>query len=130
MPHFFVPMIDDKIKDLSQLRDLFPGMENFTPEPEPESDDTSVDPTSQEKKQMKLYVSLDKKNRGGKKVTLLEGFTGSSEQLDALFSKLKSHCAVGGSNKNGEVILQGDHVKKVMAYLVKAGYTQTKRKGG
>lgn len=79
---------------------------------------------------MKLYVSRDKKQRAGKTVTLIEGFDGPQEVMNLLFSTLKSLCASGGSLKDGVMMIQGDHVKKVLAYLTSHGYKQTKQKGG
>jgi len=79
---------------------------------------------------MKLYVSRDKKQRAGKTVTLIEGFEGPQEVMNHLFSALKSICASGGSMKDGVLMIQGDHVKKVLAYLTSDGYRQTKQKGG
>jgi|TARA_R110000737_G_scaffold350964_1_gene391664 translation initiation factor 1 len=79
--------------------------------------------------QQKLYVSLDKKNRGGKEVTLVEGFVGSDEDLKDLGKTLKSKCGVGGSAKDGEIIVQGNHRDKVMAELTKMGF-KVVRKGG
>lgn len=76
-----------------------------------------------------LYVSIDKKQRGGKAVTLVEGFVGSEEDLKELGKLLKSKCGVGGSAKDGEIIVQGEHRDKVMELLEKEGY-KTKRKGG
>ena len=76
-----------------------------------------------------LYVSLDKKQRGGKEVTLVEGFIGSDEDLKDLGKLLKSKCGVGGTAKDGEIIVQGSFRDKVMEILVKEGY-KVKRKGG
>ena len=54
--------------------------------------------------QQKLYVSLDKKNRSGKAVTLIEGFIGAKEDLKALAKQLKQGCGVGGNEKDGEIL--------------------------
>lgn len=79
--------------------------------------------------QQKLYVSIDKKQRAGKEVTLVEGFIGSEEDLKDLGKMLKSKCGVGGTVKDGEIIIQGNFRDKIMELLVKDGY-QVKRKGG
>ena len=81
------------------------------------------------KNQQKLYVSIDKKQRAGKEVTLVEGFIGSEEDLKELGKLLKSKCGVGGTVKDGEIIIQGNFRDKVLDLLVKDGF-QVKRKGG
>ena len=81
-------------------------------------------------KQQKLYVSLDRKNRKGKEVTLVEGFVGSVEDLQELGKLLKTKCGSGGTAKEGEIIVQGNHVVKVCDLLLKMGYGQVKKKGG
>ncbi len=78
--------------------------------------------------QQKLYVSLDKKNRKGKAVTLVEGFIGSEDDLKSLGKELKSKCGSGGTAKDGEIIIQGDFRDRVSAMLKDKGY-EVKRKG-
>lgn len=79
--------------------------------------------------QQKLYVSLDKRNRKGKAVTLVSGFVGASDDLKDLGKTLKTKCGVGGSIKNGEILIQGDFREKVFQLLTDNGY-KVKRSGG
>ena len=72
--------------------------------------------------QQRLRVQLDKHHRGGKEVTLVTGFVGTEDDLQALGRDLKSRCGVGGSAKEGEILVQGNHVEKVKALLEAAGY--------
>ena len=72
--------------------------------------------------QQKLRVRLEKHHRGGKTVTLVTGFVGSQADLEELGRTLKSRCGVGGSAKDGEILVQGDHVEKVRQILASLGY--------
>lgn len=79
--------------------------------------------------EQKLEAHLDKKNRGGKVATVIKGFEGNEEDLKTLAKKLKTLCGVGGSAKDGEIIIQGNFRDKIMDFLVKEGY-KVKRVGG
>jgi translation initiation factor 1 len=79
--------------------------------------------------QQNLLVSLDRKQRKGKSVTLVRGFVGKEEDLEALAKKLKTRFGIGGSAKDGEIIIQGDFVQKTIEYLLAEKY-KVKKSGG
>lgn len=76
-----------------------------------------------------LRVWLDRNHRGGKTVTLVRGFVGSEDDLKELAKELKSRCGVGGSAKDGEIIIQGAHRERVYEILLSQGY-RVKLAGG
>ena len=73
-----------------------------------------------------LRIALDKRNRGGKTVTLITGFRGTNDDLTALGKMLKVKCGAGGSAKDGEIIIQGDFKQKIAEILTKEGYTKSR----
>ncbi|MFC3561520.1 translation initiation factor [Pedobacter jamesrossensis] len=111
----------------NSLSDLGGIMYSTNPEfeYEQEIDDRVTAPNQQQD----LRVMLDKKNRGGKAVTLITGFKGKTEDLEILGKMLKNKCGVGGSVKDGEVLIQGDVRDKVMLILQKEGF-KAKKAGG
>ncbi len=79
--------------------------------------------------QQNLKVFLDRSNRAGKQVTLVSGFIGSNQDLEALTKLLKNKCGVGGSSKDGEILIQGDVRDKIIQILAKENY-KAKKAGG
>ena len=79
-----------------------------------------------EPQQQKLRVRIERNHRGGKVVTLVTGFVGTDDDLQQLARTLKSRCGVGGSAKDGEIIIQGELKEKVVDTLLKQGYSNTK----
>ncbi len=88
---------------------------NYFKEETPEEE--TLEPSKQ-----RLTVSIDRRNRGGKQVTLVSGFVGAREDLAALGKTLKVKCGVGGSAKDGEITVQGDLRDKVTSILKDLGY--------
>lgn len=94
---------------------------DFSFEPEQDNSETLLPA------QQKLKIRLDTKHRGGKVVTLVEGYIGKEKDLEDLGKKLKSFCGTGGSAKDGEIIVQGDQRDKVLQWLLKSGYKQVRK---
>ncbi len=89
-------------------------------------DGTEEEEETPEKGKQKLRVSIEKKGRGGKTVTVVSGFTGREEDLKELGKFLKTKCGVGGSVKDYEILIQGEMRQRVVDLLKAEGYTQTK----
>jgi len=94
---------------------------NFSFEPESDNLET-LDPSQQ-----KLKVQLETKHRAGKAVTVVFGFIGRPTDLEELGKKIKTFCGTGGSAKDGEIIVQGDQRERVLQYLLKNGFKQSKK---
>ncbi len=86
----------------------------------PQEEETVVETLPAAKQ--KLIVSIDRRNRGGKQVTLVKGFVGSDDDLAALGKTLKNKCGTGGSAKDGEILIQGDCRDNVVTILTSMGY--------
>jgi len=95
----------------------------FSTNPDFEYEETAeIEPETLEPSKQYLIVSIDRKGRGGKQVTLVTGFVGSSDDLAELGRALKVKCGVGGSAKDGEITIQGDFRDRVTALLKDMGY--------
>jgi len=100
----------------------------YSTNPDFEFDESTEEQETLTPEEQELYVSLDRRNRKGKSVTLLEGFIGTNNDLKDLAKKLKNLCGVGGTAKNEEIIIQGDFRDKIVSFLKKEKYS-VKKKG-
>ena len=115
-------MAQKKINSLGGL--VYSTDPNFKIEEDIDEEQESILPAQQ-----KIRIRLDKKHRGGKAVTLIEGFVGKDVEKEELGKKLKTFCGTGGSVKDGEIIVQGDNRDKILQWLIKGGYTSSKKAG-
>ncbi|QEC68193.1 translation initiation factor [Panacibacter ginsenosidivorans] len=95
---------------------------NFGFEPEDNAEQETLPPAQQ-----KLRIKLETKHRAGKAVTLITGFIGTTDDLEKLGKTLKNFCGTGGSAKDKEIIIQGDQRDKVLHWLLKNGYSNSKK---
>jgi translation initiation factor 1 len=91
-------------------------------------DDENVNSLPKDKQE--LQVCLEKKGRGGKTVIIIKGYEGSDQELNEIAKALKQHCGVGGTSKDGEIIIQGNVREKVWEKLIQLGFKKLKRVGG
>ena len=99
------------------------------PEQQYQNYDDHPEENTPEPRSQDLRISLDKKRRAGKSITLITGFKGSTDDLESLGKKLKQKCGVGGSVKDGEILIQGNFMGKITDILVADGY-KVKKAGG
>ena len=116
-------MSNKKLKGLGSLGGLVYSTDpNFVLPQESQEEIITLVPSQQ-----KLRIILDKKQRAGKMVSLITGFTGSDSDLELLGKQIKTVCGTGGSVKEGEIIIQGDHRDKILQWLLKNGYSLSKK---
>lgn len=109
-----------KINSLSGL--VYSTDPNFKIEEDDNMEEQTILPAEQ-----KIKIRLDKKHRGGKVVTLIENFIGTNADKEDIGKKLKTVCGTGGSVKDGEILVQGDNRDKVLQWLLKNGFKNSKK---
>lgn len=121
----FICLINEMNMKKNDWKDRLGVLYSTNPDFQYETNEVEEEETLPKEKQA-LRIALDKKGRGGKVVTLITGFRGTNDDLAALGKELKVKCGVGGSAKEGEIILQGDFRQKALELLQKAGYTKSR----
>ncbi|MBV6483562.1 MAG: putative protein YciH [Flavobacteriales bacterium] len=112
-------------KDKQRVNVVYSTNPNFNYDEEENDDIETLD-----KQQQQLKVSIDRKQRKGKSVTIVSGFIGNDDDLTDLAKTLKTRCGVGGNAKDGEILIQGELKDKVFDLLISLGYSKTKKMGG
>lgn len=112
-------------KDKQRVNVVYSTNPNFSYDEEENDDIETLD-----KQQQQLKVSIDRKQRKGKSVTIVSGFIGNDDDLNDLAKTLKTRCGVGGNAKDGEILIQGELKDKVFDLLISLGYSKTKKMGG
>ena len=102
----------------------------YSTNPDFEYEEENDDIITPDKKEQELKVMIDRKQRKGKSVTLITGFEGNDKDIKELTRELKSKCGVGGTTKNGEILIQGELKDKIYNLLINSGYSKTKKVGG
>jgi translation initiation factor 1 len=115
-----------KMNSLSDLGGLVYSTDPSFKLPKDDNDAATTLPAAQQR----LRIWFETKHRGGKAVTIIAGFEGIAADLESIGKNLKQACGTGGSVKDGEILIQGDHRDKVLQWLLKQGYSQTKKAGG
>lgn len=118
--------MEDWRDKLGALKGLYPADEQTDSELPAENEPTDEASPTLPRKQQKLRLGMERAGRGGKTITLIRGFVGTDDEIHALCKMLKQRCGVGGSAKEGEIIIQGDHRTRLVELLKQEGYTQTK----
>ena len=114
-------MSQQKKTGLSSLSGLV-----FSTNPDAMKEEPEEEISTPEPKEQRLRVILDRKQRAGKVVTLVEGFQGNEEDFQALGKRIKTKCGTGGSAKDGIILIQGDYKQKIATWLIEWGYSKTK----
>lgn len=109
--------------------DIRDQLKNLFPEHDEQDFEMPEEKSEHQKQTEPLICKFEKKGRNGKPVTLVEGFEGSDEELKNISKKIKTSLGIGGSEKDGTIIIQGDNRDKIMRILHELGY-KTKRVGG
>ncbi len=102
----------------------------FSTNPNAREEMEDIKEVSSQSFQQRIRVQLDTKHRAGKAVSRIMGLEETQNKLEELCKFFKQKCGVGGAVKEGEILIQGDHVNKIIQMLIEKGYKNTKRTGG